>query len=86
MVDSGQETKRESQAKDQIMRSFLCCRKETEFNFAGNVFFFLSVFMYFKREQAAEGQRGGHRIRSRLCADSREPNVGLKLTNHEIVT
>ena len=31
-------------------------------------------------------QRGGQRIQSRLCADSSEPDVGLKLTNREIMT
>ena len=29
---------------------------------------------------------GGQRIRSGLCTDSREPDVGLKLMNHEIMT
>ena len=31
-------------------------------------------------------ERGGQRIRSRLCADSREPDVGLEPTNYEIMT
>ena len=29
---------------------------------------------------------GIQRIQSRFCADSREPHVGLKLTNFEIMT
>ena len=29
---------------------------------------------------------GDKRIPSRLCADSREPDVGLKLRNREIMT
>ena len=31
-------------------------------------------------------ERGGQKIQSRLCADSREPDVGLKLTNYEAMT
>ena len=31
-------------------------------------------------------ERKGQRIRSRLCADSSEPDVGLELTNCEIMT
>ena len=41
-----------------------------------------------ERAQAGEGQRerGREKIPSRLHAVSREPNAGLDLTNHEIVT
>ena len=39
-----------------------------------------------ERVQAGKGKREGQRIRSRLCADSSEPDVGLELTNREIVT
>ena len=41
------------------------------------------------RASNAGGESGGgvggvgQRIRSRLCADSREPDMGLELTNHE---
>ena len=31
-------------------------------------------------------ERGGKKIPSRLCADSREPDVGLKLKKREIMT
>ena len=31
-------------------------------------------------------ERGGEKIPSRLCADSREPDVGLKLKKREIMT
>ena len=31
-------------------------------------------------------ERGGQKLFSRLCADSREPHVGLDLINREIVT
>ena len=31
-------------------------------------------------------ERGRERIPSRLCNVSAEPDVGLKLTNHEIMT
>ena len=34
------------------------------------------------REEGAERER----IPSRLCTDRAEPNVGLKLTNYEIMT
>ena len=41
-----------------------------------------------ERERAGEGQREreGKRIPSRLCTVSPESNVGLNLTNHEIMT
>ena len=31
-------------------------------------------------------ERGRQRIQSRLCVDRREPDAGLELTNHEIMT
>ena len=37
-----------------------------------------------ERERESEGE--GLRIRSRFCTDSREPDVGLELTNHKIMT
>ena len=54
------------------------------------MFFFL-MFIYFlerKRERTSrEGAEiGGQRIQSRLCTDSREPDAGLELTNHEMMT
>ena len=42
-----------------------------------------------ERTQAGEGaerKREEQRIRSRLCADRREPNLELELTNREIMT
>ena len=47
------------------------------------------LFIYFENDSmwAGEGQRdGGERIASRLHAVSTEPNVGLELANHEIMT
>ena len=38
------------------------------------------------REREREAERGRQRIQSGLCADSREPDVGLKLMNCEIMT
>ena len=38
----------------------------------------------YKRRRGRE--RGGQRIQSGLWADSREPDAGLKLGNHEIMT
>ena len=50
------------------------------------------MFIYFwetERERERKRERGRERERERerssLCANSREPNVGLELTNHEIV-
>ena len=47
------------------------------------------MFIYFWKQErwCRQGRdRERERIRSRLCADSREPNVGLELTNPEIMT
>ena len=53
------------------------------------------MFIIFERErerenmylQAEEGRgRGRQRIQSGLCTDSREPDAGLELRNHEIMT
>ena len=35
---------------------------------------------------ARQREREGQKIPSTLCADSSEPNVGLELTNREIMT
>ena len=58
-----------------------------------SIVFFLSLFMYFesKRERVwahtwGGAERGRDRIPSRLFAISAEPEVGLELTNREIVT
>ena len=64
---------------------------EDNFNFRQFFFFFfLSLFIYLFREResacAWEQQREGERIPSRLPTVSTEPDVGLKLTNHEIMT
>ena len=37
-------------------------------------------------KQGRGREREGQRIQSRLCSDSTEPDVGLELTNCEIVT
>ena len=55
---------------------------------------FLSLFIERERERERERasiSRGGaerrrDRIPSRLCTTSTEPNVGLELTNREIMT
>ena len=44
------------------------------------------LFILREREQAAEGQREGERIPSRLYTISVEPDAGLDLMNHEIMT
>ena len=52
--------------------------------------FFLSLFIYLGGEYTHEWGRGrereGERIPSRLCAVSTQPDSGLSLSNHEIVT
>lgn len=51
--------------------------------------FLIINFIYFgERAQTGEEQRetGTERIRSGLCIDIGEPNVGLKLTKYEIMT
>ena len=51
---------------------------------------FCFVLFIFEREREHEQERGRERggwgMQSGLCTDSREPDVGLELVNHEIVT
>ena len=47
-------------------------------SFPNTIYFF--KFIYFERE------RGREKIPGRLCTGSAESNVGLKLTNHEIMS
>ena len=55
---------------------------------------FLSFFILREREREKERENdwgkgreeGGQRIQSGFCADSREPNEGLELTNCKIMT
>ena len=43
---------------------------------------FFNVYLFLReREQGRGREREEQRLRSRLCADSREPDVGLELTN-----
>ena len=48
----------------------------------------LNVYLFLERESTsgAGTERGGQRIRSRLCADSSKPDAGLELMNCEIMT
>ena len=52
------------------------------------IWIFLHLFLYFEKERerarAGEGQR--ERISSRLHTVSLEPDAGLELTNHEVMT
>ena len=51
------------------------------------MFYFVFQSLFIVRERERETSRGGaERIRSGLCADSREPDAGLELTNREMVT
>ena len=45
------------------------------------------MFIYFERDSTSRGgaEREGERIPSRLCTISTEPDVGLELTNPEIM-
>ena len=54
----------------------------------GTGFLLLLFFLMFIFERKSRGgaERGGQRTQSRICADSREGNAGLELTNHEIMT
>ena len=50
---------------------------------------FFSVYLFLRESQRVQGrgrEKGGQRIWSRLCTDSREPVAGLKLTNPVIMT
>ena len=63
-------------------------------NFMYVIHTFIYLFIYFQKESAhahmhvckGGAERGRERIPSRLRAVSTEPSVGLKLTNHEIMT
>ena len=58
--------------------------------------FVLSLFIHFEGERERERERAstnsgraereGERTPSRLCTVSTEPDAGLELTNHEIIT
>ena len=48
--------------------------------------FFLSLFIYFERDRDSMSRGGAERERGRICAISSEPDVGLELTNQEIMT
>ena len=60
-------------------------------SFCTSVLFFL-MFICFEREREQEHkqrrgrERGRERIPSRLCTVSTDPDVGLNLTNHELMT
>ena len=50
------------------------------------MYLFIYLFTYLLREQAGKGQRERERELSRVLAVSAEPDVGLELTNREIMT
>ena len=56
-----------------------------------DIFYFFK-FIYFERERERAhmsrevAERGGERVPSRLEAVSTEPDAGLELKNHEIMT
>ena len=60
-----------------------------KFTFLPIDFIFL-MFIYFEREieckQGRDSERGRERIPSSLCTVSTELDMGLKLTNQEIMT
>ena len=50
---------------------------------------FFNVYLVFtekERERKSRGRAARKRIQSGLCTDNRAPDVGLELTNCEIVT
>ena len=73
---------------------FLICKMGLSVSSAWWCFFFLSLFIYWEREREREresasrrgAERRRDRIPSRLHTVSTEPNVGLELTNCEIMT
>ena len=48
--------------------------------------FLLFILRMSKHEQRGDGKKKRERIPSRLCAFSAEPDMGLDLMNHEIMT
>ena len=82
-----------------ILSSVITCHCVPLLCFPGYfIFFFFNIYSFFRdrdRARTGEGQRERERERegdteskvgSRLWAVSTEPNTGLKLTNHEIMT
>ena len=68
---------------------FLKLSFSLSFFFASIYYFFLNLkFIYFERERESRGEaeREGERIPSSLLTVSVEPHVGLKPTNHKIMT
>ena len=57
-----------------------------KFLFIVYLFFFLMFYIFLREHSRGEAERGGNRIRSGLCTDSSEPDVGLELMNWEIMT
>ena len=51
-----------------------------------NKLYFLNFYLFLRKSGGGGREREGQRIQSGLCADSRQPDVGLELTNHEITT
>ena len=47
---------------------------------------FFLMFLFLRERERRSRERGGERIQSKLCANSREPNTGLELMNHEVTT
>ena len=67
-----------------------CCLFDYSFNFysTDNCISFC-LFIYSAKEKVKEqgrAEREGKRIPSRLCTASAEPDEGLELMNHEIMT
>ena len=70
---------------------FLCHFWPVEYSFSFLRFFFLSLFIYLEKERECmsevEAKREGRqRVLNRLQLVSTEPDVGLELTNGEIVS
>ena len=59
-------------------------------NHINNILFLSFIYLFWERQRQHELGRGRerekHRIRSRFQAVSTEPDAGLELTNHEIMT
>ena len=50
------------------------------------LFPFLKCLFIFESEHTQGGAWGGQMIQSGLCTDSKKPDAGLELSNHDIMT
>ena len=71
--------------KVQFILSSIPVRVLTQVMQADKLFFNVDLFLR-QRRRGVGAKRGGQKIQSGLCTDSSKPDMGLELTNHEIMT